>query len=136
MGWRARFECAYHRRGRRGCSGRHLELHLLMLHSARRRAPREATLLTHLQLEREQLSRNGLHSGLANRKLSATMKPDLGGRTARDLQPRQQALSETYREEFSDLGHPRSDPVITDRAPGTGATPVLSVLLLTDRPLI
>ena len=44
MGWRARFEGAYHRRGRRGCSGRRLELHLLMLHSTRRRAPREATL--------------------------------------------------------------------------------------------
>ena len=44
MGWRARFERAYHRRGRRGCSGRHLELHLLTLHSTRRRAPREATL--------------------------------------------------------------------------------------------
>jgi plasmid maintenance system killer protein len=111
MGWRARFECAYPRRGRRGCSGRRLELHLLMLHSARRRARLEKPPLTHLQLERDELSTNGLHSGRANRKLSATMEPDLGGRTARDLQPRHQALSETYREEFSDSGHLGLDPV-------------------------
>ena len=111
MGWRARFECAYHRRGRRGCSGRRLELHLLMLHSARRRARLEKPPLTHLQLERDELSTNGLHSGRANRKLSATMEPDLGGRTVRDLQPRHKALSETYREEFSDSGHLGLDPV-------------------------
>ena len=42
MGWRAPFECAYHRCSRRGCSSRHLLHHLLILHSTRRRAPREA----------------------------------------------------------------------------------------------
>ena len=82
-----------------------------MLHSARRRARLEKPPLTHLQLERDELSTNGLHSGRANRKLSATMEPDLGGRTVRDLQPRHQALSETYREEFSDSGHLGLDPV-------------------------
>ena len=30
IGWRARFECAYHRCSRRGCSGRHLMHHLLI----------------------------------------------------------------------------------------------------------
>ena len=66
---------------------------------------------SHLQLEREQLSRNGLHSGLENRKLSATMKPDLGGRTARGLQSRHRPLSETNREKFSDLAQPGLDHV-------------------------
>ena len=65
-------------------------------------APR-SHLFSDFQLERDKLSRNGLHSGLANRKLSATMKPDLDGRTARGLQSRHKALSETYREKFSDL---------------------------------
>ena len=49
-------------------------------------------------LEREQLLKNGLHSGLANRKLSATMEPDLDGRTVLALQSRCQALSDTYRD--------------------------------------
>ena len=40
-----------------------------------------------LQLQRDQLLRNGLHSGLANRKLSATMEPDLRRRTVRSRQP-------------------------------------------------
>ena len=33
------------------------------------------------------------------------MEPDLDGRTVRGLQSRHEGLSETYREEFSDLGH-------------------------------
>ena len=43
MGWRARFECAYHRRSRCGCCGRHLLHHLLILHSTRRLRPEIAT---------------------------------------------------------------------------------------------
>ena len=39
-----------------------------------------------LWLERGQLSQNGLRSGLANRKFSATAEPALGGRTACGLQ--------------------------------------------------
>ena len=53
---------------------------------------------SHIQLEREQLLKNGLHSGLANRKLSATMEPDLDGRTVLARQSRCQALSDTYRD--------------------------------------
>ena len=120
MGWRARFERAYHRRGRRGCSGRHLELLLLTLYSTRRRAPEKLPFFSyssHLQLEREQLSRNGLHSGLENRKLSATMKPDLDGRTVLALQSTRQALSETYREKSSDLAKLGLDPVRCARHP-------------------
>ena len=56
-----------------------------------------------LQLQRDQLSTNGLHSGRANREISATMEPNLSGRTVRGLQSRHKALSETYREKFSDL---------------------------------
>ena len=58
-----------------------------------------------LQLQREQLSRNGLHGWMANRTLHPTMEPDLRGRTARDLQSRNKRLYDTYREELSDLGH-------------------------------
>ena len=67
-------------------------------------APRDSHLFSDFQLERDKLSRNGLRSGLANRKLSATAEPDLDGRIARGLQSRHKTLSETYREEFSDLG--------------------------------
>ena len=41
-----------------------------------------------LQAERDQQSGIGLHGGLGNRKLLATMEPDLRGRTASDLQSR------------------------------------------------
>ena len=58
-----------------------------------------------LQLEREQLSRNGLHGPMANRELRGTMEPDLRGRTARSLHSRNKAMSDTNREELSDLGH-------------------------------
>ena len=68
-------------------------------------APRDSHLFSDFQLERDKLSRNGLRSGLANRKLSATAEPDLDGRIARGLQSRHKTLSETYREEFSDLAH-------------------------------
>ena len=44
IGWQARFECAYHRCSRCGCSGRNLMTLLVTLHSTRRRAPREAAL--------------------------------------------------------------------------------------------
>ena len=37
------------------------------------------------QLEREQLSRSGLRSGLENREISATAEPDLDGRTVHGL---------------------------------------------------
>ena len=40
---------------------------------------------------------------MSNRKLSATMKPDLDGRTVLGLQPRHKAVSETFREKSSDL---------------------------------
>ena len=56
-----------------------------------------------LQLQREQLSRIGLHGWMANRTLHPTMEPDLRGRTARDLQSRNKAGSETYRDKTSDL---------------------------------
>ena len=39
------------------------------------------------------------------------MEPDLDGRTVRGLQSRHEGLSETYREEFSDLGHLGLDPL-------------------------
>ena len=69
-----------------------------------------------LQLEDEPLSRNGLRSGLANRKLSATAEPDLDGRTVRGLQPRHQALSETYRDKSSDYGMLGLDPAGSEHA--------------------
>ena len=47
---------------------------------------------------------------MSNRKLSATMKPDLDGRTVLGLQPRHKALSETYREKSSDLAILELDP--------------------------
>ena len=56
-----------------------------------------------LQPQREQLSRIGLHGWMANRTLHPTMEPDLRGRTARDLQSRNKAGSETYRDKSSDL---------------------------------
>ena len=56
-----------------------------------------------LQAERDQQSGIGLHGGLGNRKLQATMEPDLRGRTASDLQSRKRTLSETYRDYFSDI---------------------------------
>jgi len=46
------------------------------------------------------------------------MEPDLDGRTVRGLQSRHEGLSETYREEFSDLGH-----LGLDHAVGTGSVP-------------
>ena len=67
-------------------------------------APRDSHLFSDFQLERDKLSRNGLRSGLANRKLSATAEPDLDGRIARGLQSRHKTLSDTYREALSDLG--------------------------------
>ena len=67
-------------------------------------------LVSGLQLEHDQLSEIGLHSGSSNRKLSATMKPDLDGRTVLGLQPRHKALSETFRENSSDLAHLGLDP--------------------------
>ena len=48
---------------------------------------RRSCPFSHIQLAHDQLSENGLHSGLGNRKLSATMKPDLDGRTVLGLQP-------------------------------------------------
>ena len=86
IGWRARFKCAYHRCSRRGSSDRHMLHHLLTRHSTRRRAP-ESCPFSHIQLEHDQLSEIGLHSSLSNRKVSATMKPDLDGRTVLGLQP-------------------------------------------------
>ena len=58
-----------------------------------------------LQLEDEPLSRNGLHRDLGAASAEVSMEPDLDGRTVRGLQSRHEGLSETYREEFSDLGH-------------------------------
>ena len=58
-----------------------------------------------LQLEDEPLSRNGLHRDLGRASAEVSMEPDLDGRTVRGLQSRHEGLSETYREEFSDLGH-------------------------------
>lgn len=73
-------------------------------------------LVSGLQLEHDQLSEIGLHSGSSNRKLSATMKPDLDGRTVLGLQPRHKALSETYREKSSDLAlHLRKVPYVVSR---------------------
>ena len=71
---------------------------------------RRSCIFSDLQLEHDQLSEIGLHSGLSNRKLSATMKPDLDGRTVLGLQPRHKALSETYREKSSDLALLELDP--------------------------
>jgi hypothetical protein len=71
---------------------------------------RRSCIFSDLQLEHDQLSEIGLHSGLSNRKLSATMKPDLDGRTVLGLQPRHKALSETYREKSSDLAILELDP--------------------------
>lgn len=73
-------------------------------------------IFSDLQLEHDQLSEIGLHSGLSNRKLSATMKPDLDGRTVLGLQPRHKALSETYREKSSDLAILELDPAARRRA--------------------
>ena len=47
IGWRARFDCAYHRCSRRGFSGRHLLHHLLTRHSTRRRAPEKLPFFSH-----------------------------------------------------------------------------------------
>ena len=52
---------------------------------------------------------------MSNRKLSATMKPDLDGRTVLGLQPRHKALSETYREKSSDLAILELDHVLCVR---------------------
>ena len=62
-------------------------------------------LVSGLQLEDEPLSRNGLHRDLGRASAEVSMEPDLDGRTVRGLQSRHEGLSETYREEFSDLGH-------------------------------
>ena len=83
---------------------------------------RRSCPFSHIQLEHDQLSEIGLHSGLSNRKLSATMKPDLDGRTVLALQSTRQALSETYREKSSDLAKLGLDPVrqrvrLVERAP-------------------
>ena len=50
-------------------------------------------------------------SGSSNRKLSATMKPDLDGRTVLGLQPRHKALSETNRDNSSDYDILGPDPL-------------------------
>ena len=68
-----------------------------------------------LQAERDQQSGIGLHGGLGNRKLLATMEPDLRGRTASDLQSRKRTLSETYRDYFSDLAHLPLDPALNPK---------------------
>ena len=68
-------------------------------------------LVSGLQLEHDQLSEIGLHSGSSNRKLSATMKPDLDGRTVLGLQPRHKALSETNRDNSSDYDILGPDPL-------------------------
>ena len=64
-----------------------------------------------LQAAHEHISRNGLRSPMRNRELRRTTESDLDGRTACDLQPRYKVVSETNREEFSDLGHLGLDPV-------------------------
>ena len=68
-------------------------------------------LVSGLQLEDEPLSRNGLHRDLGAASAEVSMEPDLDGRTVRGLQSRHEGLSETYREEFSDLGHLGLDPL-------------------------
>ena len=69
-----------------------------------------------LQLEHDQLSRNRLRSGPENCETSATAEPDLDGRTVRGLQPRHQALSETYRDKSSDYGMLGLDPAGSEHA--------------------
>ena len=64
-----------------------------------------------LELEHEQLSQNGLHSGRENRKLSATMEPDLDGRRVRGMQGAPQSLSETNRDNSSDYDILGPDPL-------------------------
>ena len=88
-------------------------------------------LVTGLQLEHDQLSRNGLHSGLANREISATMEPDLDGRIVLALQSRHQGCLRRNREQFSDLANlgldhvspkPETDPNWVPAAPSHGAS--------------
>jgi hypothetical protein len=80
---------------------------------------RRSCIFSDLQLEHDQLSEIGLHSGLSNRKLSATMKPDLDGRTVLGLQPRHKALSETFREKSSDLAILELDPAVSPTFTGS-----------------
>jgi len=83
---------------------------------------RRSCIFSDLQLEHDQLSEIGLHSGLSNRKLSATMKPDLDGRTVLGLQPRHKALSETFREKSSDLAILELDPASSFRCVSSAST--------------
>ena len=74
-------------------------------------ASSDSSTILDLLLERDELSRIGLHSPMGNRKLHRTMEPDLDGRTVRRRQSRHEALSETNREFFSDLDKLGLDPV-------------------------
>ena len=47
--------------------------------------------------------------------LGATAERDVDGRTVRGLQPRHQALSETYRDKSSDYGMLGLDPAESER---------------------
>ena len=67
-------------------------------------ASSDSTILD-LLLERDELSRIGLHSPMGNRKLHRTMEPDLDGRTVRRRQSRPEVLSDTNRDFLSDLPH-------------------------------
>ena len=98
--------------------------HLVTLHSTRR-TPASASNscpFSDLQLEHDELSTNGLRSGLEHRELSATAEPDLGGRTARGLQSRHNALSETFHDKSSDWAHLGRDPVGTPDQAWAGET--------------
>ena len=73
--------------------------------------PRSLTI-SGLQLEHDQLSKIGLHGPIENPILHRTMKPDLNGRHRCGLQPRNNIMSDTNREEMSDFGHVGLDLVI------------------------
>ena len=65
-----------------------------------------------LELEHDQLSQIGLHSGFGCANAEATMEPDLDGRHARDLQSISQHGAEMKRDVFSALAHLGLDPAV------------------------